>query len=94
MVTFLREDWAMALYHDRFVDFVKALTVTMADDESVLEVRERVQSKIDSTDFKVDLELRKLVEASGHRQMWNKCEAALKQYIGQNTNHLPMYSIV
>jgi len=93
MVTFLREDWAMSLYHDRFVDFVKSIAVTMADDESVLAVKERVQAKLESGDFKVDLELRKLVEASGHRQMWSKCEASLKHYIGQNQDHLPMYSI-
>jgi len=93
MVKFLREDWAMALFHDRFVSFVKATCVAMADDESNLAVKERVLAKLDAGEFKVDVELRKLVEASGHRQMWNKCEAALKQYIGQNQNHLPMYSI-
>ena len=46
------------------VEFVKNLAVAMADDESVLAVKERVQAKLDSSDFKVDLELRKLVEAS------------------------------
>jgi len=93
LVSFLREDWAMALYHDGFVNFVKQLAAAMADDESVLAVKERVQSKLDAGDFKVDLELRRLVNASGHRKMWNKCEASLKQYLGQNQNHLPMYSI-
>lgn len=93
MVTFLREDWAMALFHDRFVDFVKSLTGSMANDDAVMAVKEYVQAKLDSGDFKVDLELRKLVKASNHSQMWSKCEVSLKQYIAQNQNHLPWYSI-
>ena len=93
IVQFLREDWAMALYHDGFVSFLKTLGENMGDDDSVNSVKSRVQARLDLGEFKVDLEIRKLVEASGHRKMWNKCEASLKQYIGQSQNHLPMYSI-
>jgi hypothetical protein len=93
LVGLLREDWAMGLYHDRFVEFVKGVADSMQEEESVTAVRQKVQSKLESGDFKVDLELRKLVEASGHRTMWSKTEAILKTYIGQNRDHLPMYSI-
>jgi len=92
-VDFLREEWAMALYHDRFSDLMTLLAERLEDDNSILKLQETAQSKLDEGEFKVDLAMRRLVEATGHMEMWGKCEWLLKQYISDNRNHLPMYNV-
>jgi len=92
-VEFLREEWAMALYHDRFPDLMARLAERLEDDASIMKLQGAAQSKLDEGEFKVDLAMRRLVEATGHMEMWGKCEWLLKQYIADNRNHLPMFNI-
>jgi len=47
-ITFFREDWAHALYHDRFHDFCLSLRMGMQDDEGVRAVLEKVRKTLES----------------------------------------------
>lgn len=47
-ITFFREDWADALYHDRFHDFCLSLRMGMQDDEGVRGVLEQVRKTLES----------------------------------------------
>lgn len=89
----LREEWAMALYHDRFPDLMALLAERLQEDQSVGLVQGRAQQLLDSGDFKVDLPLRRLVQASGHMELWGRTEWLLKQFLSDNRNHLPMYNV-
>merc|ERR1712046_565954 len=53
-VDFLREEWAMALYHDRFADLMALILDRLQDHSSIQHIQKKAQSKLDNDEFKVD----------------------------------------
>eukprot|EP00742_Colponemidia_sp_Colp-10_P005991 GILJ01006412.1.p1 GENE.GILJ01006412.1~~GILJ01006412.1.p1 ORF type:complete len:1622 (+),score=306.28 GILJ01006412.1:470-4867(+) len=90
VIEFLAEDWALALYHDRFADFsfnLKADIHQQADMKQLLEhVSELTSLGETLTREQVD-EIRQKVSLSTKKMMQER----LVNYVQSNKNHLPMY---
>ena len=85
--SFLRQNWAMAIYHDRFTEFRAALRQEMESDDDfkrvMAEVRRTPATQITPSEFMGML-------PEGKR---NLVRARLLDYVQTNQNHLDMYLV-
>jgi len=90
IVEFLTDDWATALFHDRFMDFCHQIKLEMLSSE---EVKQIINSALDSINPKEGLS-RKLL-ASIRNQLPKESVKAMQDhlldYLNENTNHLKSY---
>ena len=87
---FLRENWAMALYHDRFTDFLGALRAELDTDDAFKAAMDKLREsaeydacKLSPVDF-----MNLLPEAKR-----NLVRTRLLDYVAGNQNHLDMYLV-
>jgi len=95
-IAFFREDWASALYHDRFHDFCLSLRMGMQDDEGVRDVLEVVRKTLESgaADQEICQVRREAVGIGGSAlapSTKKMVEMHLLEYLKNNRNLLPMY---
>lgn len=87
---FLREAWAMCLFHDRFADFRGALTAELLEEEAFAAIAADVKERLEaSLPLPSRDDLRGAV-ATSTRQL---CEKRLIEYLQTNQNHLGMYLV-
>jgi len=95
-ISFFREDWASALYHDRFHDFCLSLRMGMQDDEGVRDVLEVVRKTLESgaADQEICQVRREAVGIGGSGlapSTKKMVEMHLLEFLKNNRNLLPMY---
>jgi hypothetical protein len=90
IVEFLTDEWATALFHDRFMDFCHQIKMEMATQEDVKNLINKAIADIDlqqglSRDFLADV--RTKLPQDSVKQMQDR----LLEYLRRNTNHLKAY---
>ncbi len=98
IVAFLNEDWAQALYHDRYMDFLHALMKSMENDTGIMDVKAAIQEGIDIGEKYSDLALRRrsVIGVGGSSippETKKTIESALLAFLRNNRNMLPKYYI-
>merc|ERR1719253_911799 len=90
IVEFLTDEWATALFHDRFMDFCHQIKLEMQSQEEVKAIIERA---LESVDLKEGLsrtlleKIREQLPAESVKAMQDH----LLEYLRENTNHLKAY---
>merc|ERR1719440_2390131 len=90
IVEFLTDEWATALFHDRFMDFCHQIKLEMSAQEDVKNLINKAIADIDlqqglSRDFLADV--RTKLPQDSVKQMQDR----LLEYLRRNTNHLKAY---
>lgn len=97
-ITFLREDWAQILFHDKFKDFVNKLKKMIQNDKGVISIVDKVFEIADSSPDD------SFVEMSRRKIFGERCENLLEstrksvesfviEFIKENKHMLPRYYI-
>jgi len=87
---FVRENWAMALFHDRFGDFRQALKAELLEEEAFGAIAADLEAKVDDEEeLPSKAELRAAVQASSRQLV----EKRLVEYMQTNQNQLFMYLV-
>merc|ERR1719343_652370 len=90
IVEFLTDEWATALFHDRFMDFCHEIQLEMRSQEDVKAIIDRA---LENVNLKEGLS-RKLLESIQAQLPHSSVKAMqdhLLEYLGENTNHLKTY---
>ncbi|KAJ1620362.1 hypothetical protein T492DRAFT_1078537 [Pavlovales sp. CCMP2436] len=87
---FLRDNWAMGLFHDRFVDFRSALKGELLEEEAFAAIATDLQERLE-----MDIELPSREELRSAVQLSTRqlVEKRLVEYLQTNQNHLSMYLV-
>uniref|UniRef100_A0A7S1WTM7 CFAP61 dimerisation domain-containing protein n=1 Tax=Alexandrium catenella TaxID=2925 RepID=A0A7S1WTM7_ALECA len=90
IVEFLTDEWAMALFHDRFMDFCHQIKLEMLSQE---EVRAIVNGALETVNLKEGLsrELLAAIRARLPKESVKAMQDHLLDYLRENTNHLKAY---
>merc|ERR1712083_901553 len=90
IVEFLTDEWATALFHDRFMDFCHQIKLEMLSQE---EVKTIISNALDTVNLKDGLS-RKLLQQirnSLPKEYVTQMQNHLLEYLRENTNHLKTY---
>jgi hypothetical protein len=90
IVEFLADEWAVALFHDRFMDFCLELKLEMASNDDVRKVAEKAFKGIDLEVGLSSDEIEKLRGKLASSTM-DLIHERLLEYLRKNTNHLQTY---
>lgn len=90
IVEFLTDEWAAALFHDRFMDFCHQIKLEMLDKE---EVKKLINEKLEVVNPKEGLSRRLLeqIRAQLPKESVKAMQEHLLDYLAENTNHLKTY---
>jgi hypothetical protein len=90
IVEFLTDEWATALFHDRFAEFCDQIKVEMRSQE---EVRKIIDDALRTVDLKEGLsrELLAQIRANLPKDSVKAIQDHLIDYLRENTNHLRAY---
>jgi len=90
IVEFLTDDWATALFHDRFMDFCHQIKSEMAAQEDVKEI---INSKLKGLNLKEGLSRELLAQICEKlpKESVQLMQDHLLEYLRENTNHLKTY---
>lgn len=90
IVEFLTDEWATALFHDRFAEFCDQIKVEMRSQE---EVRKIIDDALRTVDLKEGLsrELLAQIRANLPKESVKAIQDHLLDYLRENTNHLRAY---
>jgi len=90
IVEFLTDDWATALFHDRFMDFCHQIKSEMAAQEDVKEI---INSKLKGLNLKEGLSRELLAQICEKlpQESVQLMQDHLLEYLRENTNHLKTY---
>jgi hypothetical protein len=90
IVEFLTDEWATALFHDRFMDFCQQIKLELHSQD---EVKKIINSALQETDLKEGLSRRLLQEIRAQlpKDSVKSIQDHLLDYLRQNTNHLKTY---
>uniref|UniRef100_A0A7S0B3V8 CFAP61 dimerisation domain-containing protein n=1 Tax=Pyrodinium bahamense TaxID=73915 RepID=A0A7S0B3V8_9DINO len=90
IVEFLTDEWATALFHDRFMDFCHQINEEMLSQE---EVKVIISNALESVNLKEGLsrELLAQIRARLPKESVKAMQDRLLQYLRKNTNHLKAY---
>jgi len=87
---FLRENWAMCLFHDRFADFRSALKSELLEESAFSTIVDDLRDRIDAgEEMPTKDDLRSSVQQSSRQLV----EKRLVEYLQTNQNHLFMYLV-
>lgn len=90
IVEFLTDEWATALYHDRFMDFCHQIKLEMLSQD---DVRQMINSSLENVNTK-DGVSRKMLESIREKlpkESVKLMQDHLLEYLRENTNHLKTY---
>jgi len=90
IVEFLTDEWATALFHDRFMDFCHQIKMEMAQQK---EVKDIINNALRGMNLKAGLSRRLLaqVRAQLPKESVKQVQDHLLEYLRGNTNHLDAY---
>jgi len=90
IVEFLTDDWATALFHDRFMDFCHQIKLEMSSQE---EVKDIINSALEGVDKKNGLSRAMLAKIRSQlpKEAVKQMQDHLLEYLRENTNHLKTY---
>jgi hypothetical protein len=90
VVEFLTDEWATALFHDRFMDFCHQIKLEMSAQE---EVKEIINTALEGVDKKSGLSraLLKKIREQLPKESVKQMQDHLLEYLRENTNHLKTY---
>ncbi|XP_065899995.1 cilia- and flagella-associated protein 61-like isoform X2 [Dysidea avara] len=95
LYNYLREPWAMAIYHDRFVDFQQEVTELLRTplDNNNPSLEETIQQVAMDADYRVsDDQRQNMLQLFMASSAKNALEQKLLGYLNHNHYHLPMYA--
>merc|ERR1719443_547448 len=90
VVEFLTDEWATALFHDRFMDFCHQIKMEMATQEDVKDIINTALSTIDKKGG-LSRELLQEVRTKLPQDSVKQMQDHLLEYLRENTNHLKTY---
>jgi hypothetical protein len=95
-VTFFREDWVQAVYHDGFPEFTMNVRMGMQDDEGIRSVLEEVKKALEAgeSDAEICLKRRQAIGKAGDAlapSTKKMIETNVIEYLKKNRNVLRMY---
>lgn len=90
IVEFLADEWATALFHDRFMDFCHQIKLEMLTSE---EVKQIFNSALENVNLKDGLSRKLLAEIRQKlpKDSMKAIQDHLLEYLQENTNHLKTY---
>jgi len=90
IVEFLTDEWATALFHDRFMDFCHQIKLEMSSQE---EVKDIINSALEGVDKKSGLSRALLAKICAQlpKESVKQMQDHLLAYLRENTNHLKTY---
>jgi len=90
IVEFLTDEWATALFHDRFMDFCLQIQMEMRSQEDVKAIIDRA---LESVNLKEGLSRKLLanIQAQLPKSSIKAMQDHLLEYLRENTNHLKTY---
>jgi hypothetical protein len=90
VVEFLTDEWATALFHDRFMDFCHQIKLEMSSQE---EVKEIINRALEGMDKKSGLsrDLLAKIRSELPKESVKQMQDHLLEYLRENTNHLKTY---
>jgi hypothetical protein len=90
VVEFLTDEWATALFHDRFMDFCHQIKLEMSAQE---EVKDIINTALEGVDKKSGLSraLLKKIREQLPKESVKQMQDHLLEYLRDNTNHLKTY---
>jgi len=90
IIEFLTDEWATALFHDRFMEFCRQIKLEMRDKE---EVKKLINEKLETINPKEGLSRRLLdqIRAQLPKESVKAMQEHLLDYLAENTNHLKTY---
>merc|ERR1712039_631097 len=90
IVEFLADEWATALFHDRFAEFCDQIKLEMRSQD---EVRKVIDSALETVNLKEGLsrELLAQIRANLPRESVKAIQDLLLDYLRKNNNHLKAY---
>lgn len=90
IVEFLADEWATALFHDRFMDFCHQIKLEMLASE---EVKQLINKALEGVDVKEGLSRKLLSEIRSElpSESVKQIQDHLLEYLQENTNHLKTY---
>lgn len=90
VVEFLTDEWATALFHDRFMDFCHQIKLEMSSQE---EVKEIINQALEGVDKKKGLsrDLLQKIRQQLPKESVKQMQDHLLEYLRENTNHLKTY---
>jgi hypothetical protein len=90
IVEFLTDEWATALFHDRFMDFCQQIKLELHSQD---EVKKIINNALQEVDLKEGLSRRLLQEIRAQlpKDSVKSMQDHLLDYLRQNTNHLKTY---
>lgn len=90
IVEFLTDEWATALFHDRFMDFCHQIKLEMLSQE---EVKTIISNALDTVNLKDGLSRKLLaqIRAQLPKECVTQMQNHLLEYLRENTNHLKTY---
>jgi len=90
IVEFLTDEWATALFHDRFMDFCHQIKLEMSAQE---EVKDIINNALEGVDKKSGLSRALLakIRAQLPKETVKQMQDHLLEYLRENTNHLKTY---
>ncbi len=97
-VTFFREDWVQAVYHDGFPEFCMNIRMGMQDDEGIRTVLEQVRKALEAgeSDAEIGLKRRQAIGRAGEAlapSTKKMIETSVIEYLKRNRNVLYMYCL-
>merc|ERR1711881_104503 len=90
VVEFLTDEWATALFHDRFMDFCHQIKLEMSAQEEVKEIINRALEGVDKKSGLSRALLAK-IRAQLPKDSVKQMQDHLLEYLRENTNHLKTY---
>jgi hypothetical protein len=90
IVEFLTDEWATALFHDRFMDFCHQIKLEMLSQE---EIKTIIHNALETVNLKEGLSRKLLaqIRAQLPREGVKQMQDHLLEYLRENTNHLKTY---
>jgi len=90
IVEFLTDEWATALFHDRFMDFCHQIKLEMDSQDQVKEI---INEALENADLKQGLSRQLLadIHAKLPKESVKAMQDHLLEYLRENTNHLKTY---
>jgi hypothetical protein len=91
IVEFLTDEWATALFHDRFMDFCHQIKLEMSSQEEVKSIINAALEGVDTKKGGLSRELLASIRQKLPKESVKQMQDHLLEYLRENTNHLKTY---
>jgi len=90
IIEFLTDEWATALFHDRFMDFCHQIKLEMLAQEDIKSI---INNALETVNLKEGLSRKLLQQIRSQlpKDAVKQMQDHLLEYLGENTNHLKVY---